>query len=311
VELIDGHYQLEIPFDNASTGLPNNRVIAEKRLGSLGKRLSRDPDLHHKYKSGIQDLLEKGFAEPVPEDHIPEAGREWYLPHHNVVNPNKPEKFRIVFDCAAEYNGTSLNKRVSQGPDLLNRLVGVLIRFRENPVAVMGDIQEMFHQVKVTPKHRDVLRFLWWKDGDPTQEPLPYRMTVHLFGGVWCPSCATYALRRTAEDNTDTFDPMITETVKKDFYCDDALKSVMDVPSAIKLIEQLTALLHLGGFRLTKWSSNNKEVLQSIPLENRAKTIKDLNLTTDALPTERALGAQWDTESDTLGITPDVEYSRF
>ena len=45
-----------------------------------------------------------------------------------------------------------------------------------------SDIESMFHQVKVVPEDRDVLRFLWWMDGDYAQEPATYRMTVHLFG---------------------------------------------------------------------------------------------------------------------------------
>ena len=47
----------------------------------------------------------------------------WYLPHHPVVNPNK-EKPRIVFDCAAQHLGVSLNSRVLQGLDLTHKLVG-------------------------------------------------------------------------------------------------------------------------------------------------------------------------------------------
>ena len=73
------------------------------------------------------------------------------------------------YDCVRlwrQFAGTSLNQRVLQGPDLTNKLIGVLMRFRENQVAVIGDIQAMFHQVRVSPQHRDALRFLWWKDGD-------------------------------------------------------------------------------------------------------------------------------------------------
>ena len=57
-----------------------------------------------------------------------------------VVNLNKPEKLRVVFDCAAQCNGVSLNDRVLQGPDLTNNLMGVLLRFRELEVAVMADV---------------------------------------------------------------------------------------------------------------------------------------------------------------------------
>ena len=78
-----------------------------------------------------------------------------------MLNPNKPDKVRVVFDCPAVFHGTSLNDQLLLGPDLTNSLVGVLLRIRENPVAVMADIEAMFHQVRVTPNDYDALRFLW------------------------------------------------------------------------------------------------------------------------------------------------------
>jgi len=100
----------------------------------------------------------------------------WYLPHHPVLNPKKPEKCRIVFDCAAKYGGSSLNDHVHQGPDLTNGLVGV-------PYGFMADIESMFHQVHVTPEDRDSLRFLWFENN--TSQPLQtLRMTTHIFGEV-------------------------------------------------------------------------------------------------------------------------------
>ena len=53
-----------------------------------------------------------------------------------MVHPQKPDKVLVVFDCAAAYRGTSLNAQVLQGPDLTNKVVGVLLRFREEPVAL-------------------------------------------------------------------------------------------------------------------------------------------------------------------------------
>ena len=54
-----------------------------------------------------------------------------------------------------------LNDNISQGPDLINNIPGVLVRYRENPVAMMGDIKGMFLQVKVPPDQRDCFCFLW------------------------------------------------------------------------------------------------------------------------------------------------------
>ena len=185
MEVVEGHHQLDIPFKSKLPNLPDNRSVAEKRLQSLAHRFRKDPDLHAKYKGGIQELLDKGYAENVLEEGKGATpGQTWYLPHHNVVNENKPEKLRVVFDCAVTFGGTSLNKEVLQGPDFTNNLVGGLLRFREEQVAVMGDIEGMFHQVRVSPKHRDALRFLWWKNGEIGGEIEVYRMCVHLFGGV-------------------------------------------------------------------------------------------------------------------------------
>ena len=92
-----------------------------------------------------------------------------------------------------------LNDHVHQGPDLANRLVGVLLRFRQGAIGFMADIEAMFHQVHVTPEDRDVLRFLWFEK-DTTQPLKTLRMTAHLFGGVWSPSCANYALQRVVEE---------------------------------------------------------------------------------------------------------------
>ena len=64
----------------------------------------------------------------------------WYLPHHSVFNEHKANKIRIVLDAAAEHDGMTLNKAFLTGPDLLNNLAGILLRFRKNKVAVTADI---------------------------------------------------------------------------------------------------------------------------------------------------------------------------
>ena len=67
---------------------------------------------------------------------------------------------KIVFDCAASSKGVSLNQQLLQGPDMTNKLVGVLLRFREDPIAFLVDIEAMFCQVRVSLEHCKLLRFL-------------------------------------------------------------------------------------------------------------------------------------------------------
>jgi len=181
VSKVDGHYELAIPFKQRPVNLPNNRLLAEVRLCNLGRKLGHDEQLQQKYCDSMTDMLTKGYASKVKDEDLErDDGAVWYLPHHAVAK--KGDKIRIVFDCAARYGGTSLNDQVMQGPDLTNKLVGVLLRFREEPVAVMADVEAMFNQVRVVEKDRDVLRYLWWPGGNQTLEPETYRMNVHLFG---------------------------------------------------------------------------------------------------------------------------------
>ena len=69
----------------------------------------------------MEDMLQKGHAEKVPTEKLNRSdGRIWYIPHHGVYHPQKPDKIRVVLDCAAEYQNVSLNSVLLQGPDLTN-----------------------------------------------------------------------------------------------------------------------------------------------------------------------------------------------
>ena len=74
------------------------------------------------------------------------------------MNKNEPGKVRIVMDCAAQRKGRCLNNEVKQGPNLMNSLVGVLMRLRQYQYAFSSDIEYMYYLCKEDPIDRDVLR---------------------------------------------------------------------------------------------------------------------------------------------------------
>ena len=92
-------------------------------------------------------------------------------------------------------------------------------------------------------------------------------MLRHIFGTTDSPCCANLALQKTADDNRTALPLETAETVKRDFYVDDLLKSVDNTASAIQLARDVRELLSRGGFRLMKWASNDRAALGSIDRE--------------------------------------------
>ena len=311
VKHIGGHYQLPLPLKNPKLELPNSRMMVERRINQLERRFKRDDPSFQYYKTFMDDMLAKGYAKkstsPAP------LRKTWYIPHHGVFNPNKPGKIRVLFDCSAEVGGESVNRNLFTGLDLTNQLIGVLIQFREEHVALTADIEAMFFQVKVAEKHRSFLRFLWWEDSDINKGIVDHEMCVHVFGGVSSPSCSKYALRKTASDNQEEYGNDAAETLRKSFYVDDLLKSVNTREFASKLVDDVRQLYKSGGFDLTKFICNDKEALAMIPEEDRRQGVKIQDLITDSLPTERALGIQWNLKHDYLefcGHLKDIPATR-
>ena len=202
----------------------------------------------------MADLLCKDYARKISNQDRGPLRTQWYLPHHPVFHSQKPDKVCVVLDCSAKHRETSLNDQLLQGPYLTNTLVGVLTRFREEPVAFIAAIEAMFYQVRVPSEDCDALRFLWWPEGNLSEEPEEYEMRVHLFGGASSPSCANFALKKTAKDNEAEFSPEVIETVERNFYVDDCLKSVREEDEAVILARKLRELLARGGFKLTNGS---------------------------------------------------------
>lgn len=103
-----------------------------------------------------------------------------YLQLFGVYHPKKPDQIRGVFDSSAKFKGVSLNDVLLFRPDLSHSLLGVLIRFRKDMVAITADVQHMFHCFLVREDHRNFLQLLWHKDNDIEKEIIEYRMRVHV-----------------------------------------------------------------------------------------------------------------------------------
>ena len=191
-----GSWMAPLPLRKEIVRLPDNR---ENALKSTRRLLDKKPVMKEHY---LSTAMLKSHQHPKHSSLLCGGTSPlWRL------SPQKPGKVRVVFDSAAETEKASLNKLLLSGPDLNNGLLGVLVRFRQDPVAFMADVEQMFHSFLVQEKHRALLRFFWHKDNDPAKDLTEYRMRVHVFGNTSSPAVATYGLRKTAEVGEAEFGP--------------------------------------------------------------------------------------------------------
>ena len=184
------------------------------------------------------------------------------------------------------------------GPDLTNSLLEILLRFRQDPVAFMVDIEQMFHSFVVREDHRDLLRFFWYKDNDPDGELTEYRIKVHVFGNTSSPAVATYCLWKTAEVAEPLFGTDAKDFVHNNFYVDDGVKSVAEPAKAVDLLSRKQAMLATANLRLHKIASSHPEVTQAFPSEDKASDLRDLDFSQDTIPVQHSLGVLWDLSTD-------------
>ena len=220
--VVDGKYQISLPLKQDIIKLPDSKPTALRRLRNLKGKLSKDNLYFDQYCKFMDEMLAKGYAEKLSQETS--SDKLWYVPHFGARHPEKPDKVRVVFDCAARVEGVALNDVIMQGPDLLCSLIGVLLKFRVGIFAYSSDIETMFYQIRVPQGDRDLLRFLWWEGGDLTKQPSEYRMAVHLFGATSSPSIANFALKKTAMTSTN-ISQEAKDTILNCFYVDDCLRS--------------------------------------------------------------------------------------
>ena len=117
-------YNLGMLWSEPEPNLPNNYSSALGLLYSLERRFQRDPNLKSLYQQSIDTYVENGLVKILDESEVKGTfGKEWYLPHLPVLNPNKPGKVRRVFNAASKYKEVCLNDELLSGPDLLHGLI--------------------------------------------------------------------------------------------------------------------------------------------------------------------------------------------
>ncbi|XP_037029336.1 uncharacterized protein LOC119069388 [Bradysia coprophila] len=292
----DGRYETGLLWKYDRIELPDSYPMALKRLQCLESKMSKNPQLADNLRNQFRQFVDKGYIRKLTPEELETKSDSptWYLPTFPAFNPKKPEKVRIVWDGAAKVMKISLNSVLLTGPDQLIPLPDILRRFRERLIAMIGDIKEMYHQIKVIKADQNAQRFLW-RDGDSSRKPDVYVMLVVSFGLTCSPSQAQFIKNKNALEFIKEF-PEAVNTIINNHYVDDMLDSEHTVDAAEKRIKEVKFIHQEGGFEIRNFISNSKELLRRIG-ENTESGNRNMNISVE-LGTERVLGMFWNMETD-------------
>lgn len=140
---------------------------------------------------------------------------------------------------------------------MLNSLLGILFRFRENKVGVVGDISKMYHSIKIGKFDQHVHRFLW-RDMNTCRDPDQYVLTAVTFGDRPSGTIATMALMYTAEMYQDEY-PYVTKAIRENAYMDDIIFSVANTTEAYAATSDIETVLGRGNFHMKHWVVSGEE----------------------------------------------------
>ncbi|XP_062711088.1 uncharacterized protein LOC134289241 [Aedes albopictus] len=296
---VGNRFETGLLWNNDEITLPDSYPMALKRMAALERRLSKNPKLQTAIHEQIEAYLRKGYAHKATDEELRNSDllRVWYLPLSVALNPRKPNKVRLVWDAAASVQGISLNSCLLKGPDLLTSLQGVFCKFRERPVAIGGDIREMYHQLLIRAADKQTQRFLFrFNSAGP---PETYVMDVATFGATCSPCSAQFVKNRNAMEYAEQF-PDTAEAIINRTYVDDYFDSLDTEEEALRRAKEVRFVNGEAGFEVRNWSSNSQWVLQGLGEESSSESVHfHLDKNTE---NERVLGVIWNPHQDVLSF---------
>ena len=276
IRLVEGRYEVSLPWKETHAPLPDNRLLSSRRLEGLLRRLRENSAILREYDSIIRDQIEKKIVEVITEpDTRTDLGHKvHYLPHHAVIRHNKETtKLRVVYDASARSGGPSLNDCLYTGPKFNQKIMDILLRFRSYPIALTADIEKAFLMISVAKEDRDALRFLWVDD---ITSDNPEVVTLRFARVVFGVSSSPFLLNATIKHHLEKFassHPRLVSDILQSIYVDDIVFGASDEDSAYELYASSKEMLKKGSFNLRKFATN------SLPLQERINQAEGISVT--------------------------------
>ena len=210
VQLPDGQYQTDLMWTGDHRPA-SNWEEAKKAFLSWERRLERDAKLKEAFHYAVQTWISKDFINKTTIN-VRETDPQYFLTCFMVLKDDQPiEKGRLVVNGARIFKGKCLNDYLEVGPNLMNDLSDILLLLRREKFVVCCDMQNMFLNIRVTPRDRRYLRLFY--RAHPEEDLEVYEFSVHVFGLASSPCVAMKVVREHARKQVERW-PLAEEAVR-------------------------------------------------------------------------------------------------
>ena len=246
------YWRTGFPWTIEPKDMIDNKAVVAAVMNATKRKLSKNPEWREVYESQLKTVVEKGFAREVSIDEIKaweaKGGKTYYIAHQMALNPqSKTTPVRCCFNISQRYRGYSLNTSWELGPDLVNSLHSMLLRFRKDLVAAQGDITKMYYIVRIREEESWMQLFMWEFAGE---DKLKYfKMERLVMGNKPSASLSGVALAETAKlENFPKQFPAAHRTLTSDAYVDNVFLTAPDHVSIKSIISDIEYVAAKGGF---------------------------------------------------------------
>lgn len=303
------HWHVRYPWREDPVSLPNNRGAVEATFLRTEKQLAKEPEWKVAYAAQVHDMVHRKAAVKLSNEVLKSwTGPVWYISHLIAPNPHSvTTPVRLVWNSSQKFRGLSLNDLLFKGPDVLNPIRAVLLRFRAGVFAALGDIRKMYNSVWLEEREVHLHRFLWRDSaGDEIEE---YAITRVNIGDKPAGCIAQLAMRETA--NLPIFSHFKEErrVLQEDVYVDDILTSHNSMDQLKLITSNVEQILKTGGFHIKPWLySDQSGRKESRDKETEPQTVFLPNQLTEE--DNKALGLGYTVKDDKLHVVIAVNFSK-
>ena len=219
-----------------------------------------------------------------------------YVNHMPVYKPGSTSSpARMVVNSSLQYNGKSFNDILMKGPNCLQDIYGIQLRFRKHSFVLVCDIKKFYHTVHttVTEKH---LRRMVWRGMNLNEEPSTYGFAKVTFGDRPAGAICSVALKETAEIYKH-LDKDAAQKVKDDSYCDDVVTGDDKRQRIDEMKVTIPEIIGKGGFQVKGFVTNGDQSAESRALLGTG----DMG---------RVLGVSWDPGEDEFSVAVRINLSK-